>query len=80
MLAGRDHRERVPVGHVVRVGAFAGGGCNAAENEARTAKLSDAGPPETMCPAGTPPLRQPKASSPVMAFPRMRVCTSSVPS
>jgi hypothetical protein len=68
------------VGHVVRVGAFAGGGCNAAENEARTAKLSDAGPPETMCPAGTPPLRQPKASSPVMAFPRMRVCTSSVPS
>jgi hypothetical protein len=46
---------RAPAGDVVAVGACAGGSCNAAEHEARTAKLSDAGPPQTMSPPGAHP-------------------------
>src|ERR1039458_6671687 len=41
-----------------RRGAFAGGGCNAAENEARTAELSDAGPPEDDAPRRRTPGRR----------------------
>jgi hypothetical protein len=46
--------EKAPTGHVVAVGACAGGGCNAVEHEARTAELSDAGPPEDDVPRRRP--------------------------
>jgi hypothetical protein len=60
------------MGHVVGVGAFAGGGCNAAENEARTAKLSDARPPEDDVPR-RPHVRAPSGAVVISRkFSRMR--------